>query len=295
MNGGSLSTWNGRDPGKKWGKMIIGSLLLHASLFLFFLNIFPRSAGFRFQEPTYVVDLVSLGGGPAQVHEAAPHPAPRAAPLPTAPPKKAVTIPKPPPPEQKKIKPPEEKITPPEESKALDLALEKMKKKIEKEKSLERSFNRLENKVKNQEALDQALSRMEKKAAAEQKQKSVSSAGGQGGVGAIASANPAGTPGVGLQFQIYHAGLRARIKKNWVLPEGLLKQADISADVAIRISRNGKIEDVYFERKSGVVPFDQEVIRTLQKSDPLPPIPEGYPRNTYEVVLTFHSKDLGGN
>ena len=169
-----------------------------------------------------------------------------------------------------------------------------MKKKIEKEKSLERSFNRLENKVKNQEALDQALSRMEKKAAAEQKQKSVSSAGGQGRCRGHRFGQPGRDTGGRSAVQIYHAGLRAQ-SKNWVLPEGLLKQADISADVAIRISRNGKIEDVYFERKSGVVPFDQEVIRTLQKSDPLPPIPEGYPRNTYEVVLTFHSKDLGGN
>ena len=55
------------------------------------------------------------------------------------------------------------------------------------------------------------------------------------------------------------------------------------------------MEGFQFERKSGVAAFDQEVVRTLQKSDPLPPLPEGYPRSTYEVVLTFHSKDLGGN
>jgi colicin import membrane protein len=97
-----------------------------------------------------------------------------------------------------------------------------------------------------------------------------------------------------MQFQIYHAALRSRIKKNWFLPEGLLKKADISADVLVRIAQNGRIEETRFERKSGNDSFDQEVIRTLKKSEPLPPLPEGYPRNSYEVVLTFHSRDLGG-
>lgn len=290
MNGGSLSTWNGRDPGKKWGKMIIGSLFLHGFLFLLFLNVVPRGAGFRFQEPAYVVDLVSLGGGPAPGPEAAPQKAPASAPVPSppAPPKQTVSIPKPPPPVEKKT------VRPQEDSRVLDTALERIKKKIDQEKSLERSFHRLENKVKNDEALEQALTRLERKTAQE-KGGGASPTGGPGGEGNISSASPAGSPGVGLQFQIYHASLRARIKKNWVLPEGLLKKNDISADITIRISRNGKVEDFRFERKSGVGSFDQEVIRTLQKSDPLPPLPEGYPRSTYEVVLTFHSKDLGGN
>jgi TonB family protein len=97
-----------------------------------------------------------------------------------------------------------------------------------------------------------------------------------------------------MQFQIYHAALRSRIKKNWFLPEGLLKKTDISADILVRIAQNGRIEETRFERKSGHETFDQEVVRTLKKSEPLPPLPEGYPRSSYEVVLTFHSRDLGG-
>jgi colicin import membrane protein len=200
-----------------------------------------------------------------------------------------VAIPKPPPAVEKKM------ASAVEEPKALDQALERLKKKVVEEKNLEKSFHRLENKVKNQELLEQALTRLEKKTAGSGLRRGAPGGGGQGSEGTVTAVGPAGTAGAGLQFQIYHASLRTRIKKNWVLPEGLLKKTDLSADLLVRIARNGKIEDFRFERKSGVASFDQEVIRTLQKSDPLPPLPEGYPRGIYEVVLTFHANELGGD
>ena len=143
--------------------------------------------------------------------------------------------------------------------------------------------------------MGQALARLERKQAKAEKTSGGSPAGrGEGGSGNITSAGQPGSGGVGMQFQIYHAALRSRIKKNWFLPEGLLKKTDISADILVRIAQNGRIEETRFERKSGNETFDQEVVRTLKKSEPLPPLPEGYPRSSYEVVLTFHSRDLGG-
>ncbi len=181
------------------------------------------------------------------------------------------------------------------DSKALDQALEKIKKRVEQEKSLEKTLSRLENQVKDEQRLEKALSRIEKK----NQPSSTASTAGQGtglaGPGTVSSSAPGVPDGLGIQFQLYHASLRSRIKKNWVLPEGLLKRNDISAEVMIRISRPGRIEDFRFERKSGIEAFDQEVIRTIKKSDPLPPLPEGFPKNSYEVILTFHSKDLSGN
>jgi TonB family protein len=98
--------------------------------------------------------------------------------------------------------------------------------------------------------------------------------------------------GWGIENQLYYASLISRINKNWSLPEGLLKGKDISAVIVIHIIRNGRIVDAKFEQKSGIEAFDQEVLRTLKKSDPLPPLPEGFPKNIFDVGLTFSRKGL---
>ena len=278
----------GKGPFKEgpWTKMVFISLGLHLLVLSLFLNVFPHGAAKRNLEPAYVVDLVSsLGEGSAgnKTKESLSSPSPPPARRETKP----VIIPK-----TVSEKPPEVKKM---DSKALDQALEKLKKRVEQEKSLEKTLSRLENQVKDEQKLEKALSRIEKKS----QSSSTASAAGQGtglaGPGTVSSSTPGVPDGLGIQFQLYHASLRSRIKKNWVLPEGLLKRNDISAQVMIRISRPGRIEDFSFVRKSGIEAFDQEVIRTIKKSDPLPPLPEGYPKNSYEVILTFHSKDLSGN
>jgi TonB family protein len=263
-------------------KMVFVSIGVHLLVLAFFLNIFPHGTVKRNLEPAYVVDLVSsIGEGPAgnKSKETFSAPSPPPPPVQTKPVVIPKTVPEKPIPVKKN------------ESKALDQALEKLQKKVQQEKSLEKTLSRLENQVKDEQKLEKALSRIEKK-------NQTSSLSGQGtglaGPGTVSSAAPGSPDGLGIQFQLYHASLRSRIKKNWVLPENLIKGKDISAEVMIRINRTGRIEDFHFERKSGIEVFDQEVIRTIKKSDPLPPLPEGFPKNSYEINLTFHSRDLSG-
>jgi colicin import membrane protein len=282
----AASDWKKADFQKNWGRMLAFSLGAHLLLLIFFFQLVPRGQAIRPLEPAYTVNLISpdegLAGGPE---------APRAA--------DSVPLPSPPKPISPKEVPTTRAVEKPspsglEDPQSLDKALEKIKKKIDQEKSIERSFHQLENKVKNQETLGQALARLERKQAKAEKTGGSAAGRGEGGNGIITSAVQPGSGGVGMQFQIYHAALRSRIKKNWFLPEGLLKKTDISADILVRLSQDGRIEETRFERKSGNETFDQEVVRTLKKSEPLPPLPEGYPRSSYEVVLTFHSRDLGG-
>ena len=282
-----LDPTGNRSLDSPWVKMVLISLGLHTLIFAFFLNIFPKTGISRKLEPAYIVNLVSVpGGGPAAYHDTPgrkePEPAPKIESRPS--PKPEPAAPKPTPQKIPAFKA--------EESKSLDQALEKLKKKVEQERSLEKSIDRLEKKVKSEEALDQALTKLEKK-------KQTGPAAGSGtvgtagsGTGSISSTATGGTDGLGIQFQIYHASLRSRIKKNWVLPENLLKRTDISAEVLVRIGRSGRLEDFHFERKSGSEGFDQEVMRTLKKSDPLPPLPDSYPKGSYEIILTFYAKDL---
>jgi colicin import membrane protein len=282
----TVPAWGKPDQEKNWGRMLAVSLLLHLLLLIFFIQVVPSGKALRPLEAAYTVNLIAPGEGPGGGPEA-----PRTAfPGPPSAPVKPVSTKDVPPPRAVEKLPPSRL----EDPQSLEKALEKIKKKVDQDKNLERSFHQLENKVKNQETLGQTLARLERKQSKVEKTGGSPPGRGEGGEGAITAAGQPGSGGVGMQFQIYHAALRSRIKKNWFLPEGLLKKTDISADVLVRIAQNGRIEETRFERKSGNDSFDQEVVRTLKKSEPLPPLPEGYPRNSYDVVLTFHSRDLGG-
>lgn len=282
---------SGKGPSweRPWTKMVLISTGLHLLTLALLLNVIPHGAKTRPMEPAYIVNLVSAPEGESRAKSAEvigtvpSPPKPQFTPVPIPLPRPVFT----PKPDVKKT--PEIKENP---SKDLEKALEKLNKKVEKEKSLEKSLGHLEKKVKEEQALEKAFDRLKDK---KQSPAGVETGVGGGGTGSIASFAPGNPDGLGIQFQLYHASLRSRIKSHWVLPEGLFQKTDVSAEVVIRISRNGKIDNSRFERKSGLEAFDQEVLRTLKKSDPLPPLPEGYPKNSYEVILTFHSKELSRN
>jgi TonB family protein len=282
-------------------KMIFISLGLHLLALFFFLDLFPRGRTKIGIEQAYFVDLVSSAGeiaGGKKIKEPL-----AAAALPSSPRTEFKPIPVPKPILKKTA------ALKSDQAKELERAMEELRNKVQKEKSLETKLNNFEKKAEEKKSLERTFSRLEKKVREEQSserapartidKKQMPSPVGAGtgfsGAGSISSTVAGGEEGLGIPFQLYLGSLRYQIKKNWGLPEGLLKRDDISAEIIIRISRNGRIEDSRFQRKSGIEAFDQEVLRTLKKSDPLPPLPEGYPKNYYEVVLTFHSKELSGN
>jgi colicin import membrane protein len=311
------SFYFGKEPSKEgWMKMVSISLGLHLLILALFLNIFSRGKMITNLDPAYVVDLVSFPGGGSLGEKTSESHTPTGAESKPAQ-KKSVEIKKEEPKALKEAaapkpipipKPIPENSVKEDPSKNLDLTLEKLKKKVNQEKSLENALTHLEKKVQQEKSLEGKLNQLEKKKQGEQglekalarleTKRQSSAQGGTGtgptGSGSIASSVPGVQDGVGIQFQLYNASLRSQIKKNWGLPEELIKRQDISAEILIRISRNGHIEDSRFQRKSGVEAFDQEVLRTLKKSDPLPPLPEGYPKGSYDVILTFHSKELSG-
>ncbi|OGP51926.1 MAG: hypothetical protein A2Y79_05745 [Deltaproteobacteria bacterium RBG_13_43_22] len=273
-----------KDPSweKQWTKMIFISLGLHLFTLALFLNIFPRGGSVKKLESAYIVDLVSSpGGGPIGTNPKKAEPITTPAPPRVEP--KHVPLPRP---------VPEKPLQVQDQSKTLDQAMEQLRKKVQQEKSLEKTLSRLEDKLKDEQALEKAMSQIEKK---KQSSSTTMPGTGPGGPGSITSAPSGSQDGSGIQFQLYYASLLSQIKRNWGLPEGLLKGRDISAVIMIQVSRSGRIEDYRFDRKSGIAAFDQEVVRTLKKSDPLPALPEGYPKNIHEIFLTFHSKDLSAN
>lgn len=84
-----------------------------------------------------------------------------------------------------------------------------------------------------------------------------------------------------------------RINKNWTLSENLLgKRFGLKALVVIRIMQNGRISDMWFERRSGDRYFDDSVSKAIMKSNPLRELPSDYPDPFYEVELEFTPSGL---
>jgi colicin import membrane protein len=94
-------------------------------------------------------------------------------------------------------------------------------------------------------------------------------------------------------LDIYNAEIWHRIHKNWAFSEEMAGQrTDLAAIIIVKIMRDGEIRDIWFEKKSGDTYFDESVFRAIKKSDPLPPLPEGFLRPYYEVGLRFNLSAL---
>ena len=93
-------------------------------------------------------------------------------------------------------------------------------------------------------------------------------------------------------MKIYYATIWARIKSQWVLPQGILPRENIEAVIDMKILRNGTVKDLSFEKRSGNRYFDETAIKAIKKASPLPPLPEWIRDNTMEIGIRFHSSEF---
>jgi TonB family protein len=76
-----------------------------------------------------------------------------------------------------------------------------------------------------------------------------------------------------LHHNNYLDELDGHIRTHWNLPEWLAN-GNFKASVILRIDKRGSIIDKKFVMRSGNELFDQQVMGTLEKANPLPPPPE---------------------
>jgi TonB family protein len=78
------------------------------------------------------------------------------------------------------------------------------------------------------------------------------------------------------------------VNRHWAYHEFLVgASANIRAEVVIKIKKDGTILEHWFMSRSGNERFDQSVERAIQKMNPVPPLPPGYPGEQQEIILNF--------
>ena len=96
-----------------------------------------------------------------------------------------------------------------------------------------------------------------------------------------------------IKFKMYYNLIWERIRSVWVLPEEALRgQKNLETILAIRIAKDGQIEDIQFEKKSGNTYFDSSAMRAVRKASPYPPLPEWIRDDSVELGIRFRSSEL---
>ncbi len=93
------------------------------------------------------------------------------------------------------------------------------------------------------------------------------------------------------QIEIYQAEVAVRLKNNWVFSENLAGETQgLESQLVIKILEDGSITDVWYAKRSGNSYLDESAHKTVMKSDPLPPLPEGY--SDYHLMVGFTPSGL---
>lgn len=148
---------------------------------------------------------------------------------------------------------------------------------------IDKAISKIERKVKSEDSshLDSALSKIEK----EMENSSGTGPAGGGGGGGSSS---------GITIRIYQMEIENRIKSNWSYPVAAGNKNDLEALVIVKVNSDGTIINSWFKTPSSDGIFDQSVMKAIERSNPLPPFPEGYRRSYDEIEINFNLKDLQG-
>lgn len=157
-------------------------------------------------------------------------------------------------------KAPQPKVSP---SKLIDGAISKIEKKV---------------KAKKPDHLAQAISRIETHVQSTDEEGS-----GRGG------------PADGITIRMYQLAVEEQIKSNWSYPVALMdskKLKDLEAIVLVKVRQDGAIVKSWLTKRSASSIFDGSVLKAVERSDPLPPFPEGYMKSYDEIEIRFDLSEL---
>ena len=284
--------------GQRWTRGVVLSILFHVLLFSLILFV-PESMPTRKigGSAIYEVNLVEMpsAGRPAgpqvsveksgkEVSSSKAVPAARRITPQMAPEEKPVVIGKRVVERKKEEKKEAKKPPPPavSPSKLIDGAISKIEKKVKSERTdhLAKALSKVEKKVTSErpDHLAKALSQIETRTQGE----------GQGASG------EGGTES-GITIRMYQLAVEEQIKGNWSYPVALMdpkKLKGLEAIVLVKVRDDGTIVKSWFKQRSASSIFDGSVLKAIERSDPLPPFPEGYKKSTDEIEIRFDLSEL---
>ncbi len=274
------------DGKSSWiGQMVFLSFVLHV-LAISGMLFLPNLASTRtYYSPVYSVRLVHLPPSPPPVREPEPR---RPAKVQSPPPAKVQPIPPPPPVVEKpKVK-----------KKAKPISLSP-KEKEDAERKITEAIERIRERQESKH-VDSAIERIRDRREARQVSSAIERIRKRvtiGSSGAVEeeekSSGGASSAVMSIKFKIYYNLIWQRIRSVWVLPEEALGgKKNLETIVAIRIAKDGQIEDIQFEKKSGNPYLDESALRAIKKSNPLPPLPAGMEVEKFDVGVRFTPSDL---
>ncbi len=138
-------------------------------------------------------------------------------------------------------------------------------------------------KKKEQNALEKAFSRL---------QEEVSKEGNSNfGVQGKSSLSNRLEKGDVKAIDLYNMELMYRIQQNWAFNDILAgDNKHLEVRVIVKILKDGKVRDIWFETRSGNRYLDESALRAIKKSIPLPELPRGY--SSYDIGLIFTPSGL---
>ncbi len=148
---------------------------------------------------------------------------------------------------------------------------------------IDKAIGQLKQKVhaETKDHVEEAISRLARRVTKQEKQKG-SLNGGQYAENSVS-------------INIYRMEVETRIKENWVYPVGLINSRNkqgLEAVCVLKVKKDGSIVSFSFKKRSRSIMFDESVKKAIEKSNPLPPFPEGYHKTYDEIEITFNPKDM---
>jgi len=131
-----------------------------------------------------------------------------------------------------------------------------------------------------------AQSEARENAQSEEAAPSSSGGGGHAGSGIPGSgAGVVGEAGPAFPYPWYLKAIADRLDKQWHPPQEFAP--DTLCQVTFVISRGGDVSGSKISKSSGDSLFDQLALRAVLYSNPLPPLPNGFPDETLKVHMKF--------
>ncbi|MBN1626723.1 MAG: cell envelope integrity protein TolA, partial [Deltaproteobacteria bacterium] len=247
--------------GARWGIMLTVSIILHLSVFSAAVFIPGLSPSRDLDSIVYEVDLVDMSSLVQEQSSSAKSSGTKEA--------------------EVKTEVSAKRIAATEEKKAAEVEKISISKKKTTSKKQETSKTE-KTKTDNTAHLSNAISKIRKKTASEENHldKAMAELQDKVGTGAGSGSGASGTGVVGsLSMRIYQINVKSHIQNNWSYPAAMQNRKDLEVTVLLRVKKDGTIMKSEFKKKSKDTIFDQSVIKAIEKSNPIPPFPEGYEKS----------------